>query len=106
MTEPKIDLEEPYHAMLMSLRPVVEEIIEEIIEEELDLNAYVGTVIWRGLRAMLEDIIPRDPEVLMKSILLMHEGNPEFVASFINDMLRAGAVQEEVKHRLGFIKEE
>ena len=102
MTELKIDLEEPYHAMLMSLRPVV----EEIIEEELDLDAYVGTVIWRGLRAMLEDIIPRDPEVLMKSILLMHEGNPEFVASFITDMLRAGAVQEEVKHRLGFIKEE
>ena len=102
MTELRVNLEEPYHTMLMSFKPVV----EELIEEELDLDTYVGTVIWRGLRAMIEDIIPKDPEVLMNSILLMHESNPEFVASFINNVLRAGAAQEGAKQRLGFIKDD
>ena len=102
MTELKIDLEEPYYTMLFSFKPVV----EEVIEDELDLDTYVGTVISRGLRAMIEDIMPRDPETLMKSILLMHESNPEFVASFIQSTLKAGGEVEGARQRLGFIKEE
>ena len=102
MPEVKIELQEPYYSMLVSFKPVV----ETVIEGELDFDSYVVTVIWRGVQAILEDIVPKDPETLMKSIVLMHESNPEFVASFINRMLLEGTERESAKQRLGFIKGE
>ena len=78
---------------------------ENIIEEQLDFDTYVNIVIRRGIRGMIEDIIPRDPDILLNSILMMYESNPEFVASFINSVMTSGQVREEAKERLGFIRE-
>lgn len=54
MTELRVELSDEYQAMLRSLQPVA----ERVMEESLDWDAYVNLVIWRGLRAMIEDIVP------------------------------------------------
>lgn len=98
---PKIEMElqEPLHGMLLSLKPV----IETIMEEEVSFDMFAGTIIQRGIQAMLDDIIPNEPEILMKSILLMHQDNPSFVANFINRMLEEGPGNQEAKQKLGFV---
>ena len=101
MSELRINLDDPFQQMLESLKPVV----ESVVEDELDFDSYVNLVLWRGMRGMIADIVPGDPEILMNSMLLMFEQNPEFIASFIGNMLKAGAPPEEAKERLGFIKE-
>ena len=101
MPELNIRLDEPYYLMLQSFKPVVENVIEEV----LDFDTYVNVVISRGIKAMIEDIVPKDPQTLFQSVLLMHEANPEFVSSFINNMLTAGRAREEARERLGFIRD-
>lgn len=101
MAELRINLDDPFHQMLESLKPLA----ESVIEDELDFDTFVNVVLWRGMRGMIEDIVPGDPEILMNSMVLMFEQNPEFVASFINNMLKAGAPPEQAKERLGFIRE-
>ena len=100
MTELKVNVDEPYYVMLKALKPVA----ESIIEETLDLDTYVNMVLWRGIRGIIEDIIPGDPDILRASILMMYESNPEFVASFINSVMKAGASKDVAKQRLGFIR--
>ena len=101
MSDLHVELDQPYDAMLHSFKPVV----ESVIEEELDFDAYVNVVIWRGLKAMMADVVPYDADTLMRSFLLMYEANPAFVASFMTAMLQAGSPPDEVKERLGFIKD-
>ena len=48
MAELKIELEDPYHPMLHSIKPVV----ETIIEEKVGSDTYVSMVVWRGIRAV------------------------------------------------------
>ena len=79
MSELRINLDDPFQQMLESLKPVV----ESVVEDELDFDSYVNLVLWRGMRGMIADIVPGDPEILMNSMLLMFEQNPEFIASFI-----------------------
>ena len=101
MAELKVNITDDYRSMLESLKPVA----EAVIEEPLDFDTYVNVVLIRGMKAMIEDIVPKDSETLFKSIVLMYERNPDFVASFITDMLAAGEAREEAKERLGFIKD-
>lgn len=101
MTELKINLDDSYSRMIQSFKPVV----DNIVEEDLTFDTYVSLLLWRGIRGMIEDIMPKDTEILLQSIVLMYEANPEFVASFIDTMLTAGEVREQAKERLGFLRD-
>ena len=101
MTELRVNVDGPYFLMLQNLKPIT----EAVIEEELDLDSYVNVILWRGMRGIIEDIMPSDPQALRESILKMYESNSEFVAWFINDVLSAGGVREEARARIGFIRD-
>ena len=101
MTELKVNIDEPSYVMLQALKPVA----ESVVEEALEFDTYVNLVLGRGIRGIIEDIIPGDPDILRASILMMYESNPEFVASFITNVMKAGASTEVAKERLGFIRQ-
>ena len=76
--------------------------------EFIDWNIYIGMVLWRGIKAMIEDVLPSDNPLLQQTLLKMHEENPEFASNFIVNTLKVGGEvqrKEEAKRKLGFIKE-
>jgi hypothetical protein len=101
MAELRVNIDDPYYLMLESLKPVT----ESVVEDDLDFEVYVNMVLWRGIRGIIEDIIPEDPQILRKSILMMYESNPEFVAAFMTNVLEAGTSRPEAKERIGFLRD-
>jgi len=43
-------------------------IVDLILKEELTFENYVGLVLSRGINTMIRDIIPKDVEILLKSM--------------------------------------
>lgn len=101
MPELRIDVEESYYQMLKSLQPLA----EAVIEEKLDFDSFVNKVLWRGIRGIIEDIMPTESDALRQSILMMYESRPEFVSSFIANLMEGGTQRELARERLGFLRD-
>jgi len=88
--------------MLESFKKVV----DTIIEEEMPFPNYVEIVIDKGIKSLLSDIIPKEPEVLWNTIERISESNPEFFAEFVVEVLKKGeeSNRKAAKQKLGFVK--
>lgn len=88
--------------MLESFKKVV----DTIIEEEMPFPDYVEIVIDKGIKSLLSDIIPKEPEVLWNTIERISESNPEFFAEFVVEVLKKGeeSNRKAAKQKLGFVK--
>lgn len=88
--------------MLESFKKVV----DTIIEEEIPFPNYVEIVIDKGIKGLLSDIIPKEPEVLWNTIERISESNPEFFAEFMVEVLKKGeeSNRKAAKQKLGFVK--
>ena len=102
MGELKITMSDQSTNMLESFKKVV----DTIIEEEMPFNDYVKIVIDKGIKAMIGDIIPKEPQVLWSTIERISEANPEFFCQFMVDILKWGeeSNRRAAKEKLGFIK--
>ena len=97
-----VELEDNEYERLKSSKVLYDYIMDE--DPELtDWNVYIGLLLWRGIKVMIEDITTSDAPLLIK----MHEENPEFVSNFIVNMVKAGGEvqREEAKRKLGYIKD-
>lgn len=81
-------------------------VVDTILEEETDNMVYLDLVIDKGIKAMLSDIVPKEPNVLWGTIQRISEVNPEFFFEFVVDALEKGEQinKASAKQRLGFIK--
>ena len=88
--------------MLESFKKVV----DTIIEEEMPFPNYVEIVIDKGIKSLLSDIIPKEPEVLWNTIERISEANPEFFSEFVVEVLKRGeeSNRKAAKQKLGFVK--
>ena len=68
-------------------------------------DTYIATLLWRAIKAMIEDVTPSDNPLLQQTLIKMHEENPEFVSNFIVKVIEAGG-KDQAKRKLGFIKEQ
>lgn len=103
MTDLESSFSEQTKKMLMSFKKVV----DTIIEEEMPLSDYVEIVVDKGIKSILSDIIPKEPEVLWNTIERISEANPEFFSEFVVEVLKRGeeSNREAAKQKLGFVKE-
>ena len=81
-------------------------VVDTIIEEEMPFPNYVEIVIDKGIKSLLSDIIPKEPEVLWNTIERISESNPEFFAEFVVEVLKKGeeSNRKAAKQKLGFVK--
>ena len=81
-------------------------VVDTIIEEEMPLPDYVEIVIDKGIKSLLSDIIPKEPDVLWNTVERISESNPEFFAEFVVEVLKKGeeSNRKAAKQKLGFIK--
>ena len=102
MAELKITMSDQSRNVLDSFKKVV----DAVIEEEMPFSDYVELVIDKGIKGMMGDIIPREPQALWDTIERMSEANPEFFCEFVVEMLRRGeeSNRKAAKEKLGFIK--
>lgn len=103
MAELKITISDQSKKMLESFKKVV----DTIIEEETPFSDYVELVIDKGIKGMMSDVLPKEPDVLWNTIERISEANPEFFCEFVVEALKRG---EEInrgaaKQRLGYIKQ-
>ena len=103
MSEHKITISDQSKKMLDSFKKVV----DTIIEEEMPLSDYVEIVVDKGIKSIISDIIPKEPEVLWNTIERISESNPEFFAEFVVEVLKKGEETNRAaaKEKLGFIKQ-
>ena len=103
MAELRIAISDQSKNMLESFKKVV----DTIIEEEMPYSDYVEIVIDKGIKGMINDIIPKEPDVLWNTIERISEANPEFFCEFLVEVLERGeeSNRKAVKQRLGFIKQ-
>ena len=103
MSEHKITISDQSKKMLNSFKKVV----DTIIEEEMPLSDYVEIVVDKGIKSILSDIIPKEPEVLWNTIERISASNPEFFAEFVVEVLKKGEEtnRKAAKEKLGFIKQ-
>ena len=76
--------------------------------EFTDWNIYIGLLLWRGIKAMINDVTPSENPLLQQTLLKMHEENPEFVSNFLVNTIKAGGEvqrKEEARQKLGYIKD-
>jgi len=100
----KVELEDKDYKRLKSSKIL----FDYVMDEETDWNTYVGVLLWRALKAVIEDVTPSDNTLLQKTMVKMHEENPEFVSSFLVNTLKTGGEVErrkEAKRKLGYIKD-
>ena len=102
MNAHKITISDQSKKMLESFKKVV----DTIMEEEMSLSDYVEIVVDKGIKSILSDIIPKEPDVLWKTIERISESNPEFFAEFVVEVLEKGeeSNRKAAKQKLGFIK--
>jgi len=102
MDELKITMSDQSKKMLESFKKVV----DTIIEEEMPFSDYVEIVIDKGIKAMMSDIIPKEPQVLWNTIEQISEANPAFFCEFVVEALKRGEElnRKTAKEKLGFIK--
>ncbi|TES87052.1 hypothetical protein E3J95_00425 [Candidatus Aerophobetes bacterium] len=103
MAELKITMSDQSKKMLKSFKKVV----DTIIEEEMPFSDYVEIVIDKGIKGIMSDIIPKEPQVLWDTIERISEANPEFFCEFVIEVLKRGeeSNRKAAKEKLGFIKE-
>jgi len=110
MAELKITVSGQSKKMLESFKKVV----DTIIEEEMPFSDYVEIVISKGIKGIMSDIIPKEPQVLWDTIERISEANLEFFCEFVVEVLKRGeesnrkAAKEKLeaaKEKVGFIKE-
>ena len=102
MAELKIIISDQSKKMLESFKKVV----DTIIEEEMPFSDYVEIVIDKGIKGMISDIIPKEPDVLWNTIERISEANPGFFCEFVVEVLERGeeSNREVAKQKLGFVK--
>ena len=102
MDELKVTMSHQSKKMLESFKKIV----YTIMEEEMPFSDYVAIVIDKGIKAMMGDIIPKEPQVLWNTIERISEANPEFFCEFVVEMLKRGEEinKKAAKEKLGFIK--
>ena len=102
MAELNITISDQSKKMLESFKRVV----EAIIEDEIPFPDYVEIVIDKGIKGMLSDIIPKEPDVLWNTIERISEANPAFFYEFVVEVLKRGeeSNRKAAKQRLGYIK--
>jgi len=71
-------------------------IVDLILKEELTFENYVGLVLSRGINTMIRDIIPKDVEILLKSMVQLFNEYPDSTSQFIANILKEG---EEIQLR-------
>ncbi len=103
MAELKITMSDQSKKMLESFKKIV----DTIMEEEMPFSDYVEIVIDKGIKAMVGDIIPKEPQVLWDTIERISEANPEFFCEFVIEVLKRGeeSNRKAAKQKLGYIKE-
>ncbi len=98
-----VELEDSDYQRLKSSKVLYDYIMDEDTEFT-DWNTYIATLLWRAIKAMIEDVTPADNPLLQQTLIKMHKENPEFVSNFIVKVIEAGG-KEEAKRKLGFIKD-
>lgn len=103
MSDFDIPFSEESKKMLMNFKKVV----DTIIEEEMPLSDYVEIVVDRGIKGILSDIIPKEPDALWNTIERISEANPEFFCDFVVEVLKRGeeSNRKAARQKLGFVKE-
>ena len=103
MAELKITISDQSKKMLEGFKKVV----EAVIEEEMSFPDYVDIVVDKGIKGIISDIIPKEPQVLWDTIERISEANPEFFCDFVVEVLKRGeeSNRRAVKQKIGFIKE-
>ncbi len=102
MAELKITMSDQSKTMLESFKKVV----DSVVEEEMPFSDYVEIVIDKGIKGIMSDISPNEPQVLWDTIERISEANPEFFCEFVVEMLKRGeeSNRKAAKEKLGFIK--
>lgn len=100
MAELSVKVSDSYWPVIVEFKRVV----DVVIEQEQTFDDYIELLLWRGVKGVIEDIIPKDVNILMETVYKMLEGDPEFVSGFIATTLQTGAEINAAKGRLGFIK--
>jgi len=65
-------------------------VVDVILEKKLTNQDYVELVLSRGIASMLRDVIPKDVEVLLKSMEQIFDAYPDSTSKFIVDTLKEG----------------
>lgn len=100
------DLESSFSEQTKKMLTSFKKVVDTIIEGEMPLSDYVEIIVDKGIKSILSDIIPKEPEVLWNTIERISESNPEFFAEFVVEVLKKGeeSNRKAAKQKLGFIK--
>ena len=82
------DLESSFSEQTKKMLTSFKKVVDTIIEEEMPLSNYVEIIVDKGIKSILSDIIPKEPEVLWNTIERISESNPEFFAEFVVEVLK------------------
>lgn len=100
------DLESSFSEQTKKMLISFKKVVDTIIEEEMPLSDYVEMVVDRGIKGILSDIIPKEPEVLWSTIERISEANPEFFSEFVVEVLKRGeeSNRKAARQKLGFVR--
>ena len=100
------DLESSFSEQTKKMLISFKKVVDTIIEEEMPLSDYVEIVVDRGIKGILSDIIPKEPEVLWSTIERISEANPEFFSEFVVEVLKRGeeSNRKAARQKLGFVR--
>lgn len=76
-------------------------VVDAILVQESTFEEYVELVLSRGIASMLRDVIPRDVDVLLKSMEQIFDEYPDSTSNFIVDTLKKGEEAQLRKRWLG-----
>jgi len=65
-------------------------VVDAILPQELTFKEYVELVLSREISYMLRDVVPKDVDVLLKSMEQIFDANPDSASNFIVDTLKKG----------------
>ena len=94
MYVPKIEISDKLYRRLRAFVKVIDAVLEEKMSDKID--DYAELVLSIGLERMLQDPLPKEIEILLKTMVGMFRKNPEFVSNFIAETLETGKrIREE-----------
>ena len=100
---PKIEISNELYRRLRAFIKVIDAVLEEKMSDRID--DYAELVLSIGLERMLQDPLPKETEILLKTMVVMFKKNPEFISDFIAETLETGKRIREEEEKIKSTKE-
>ena len=66
-------------------------VVDVVMEEKLEQDSnYVEMITLIGLDRMLQDTLPKEEPIALKTMTVMFSRNPQFIADFVAEMIESG----------------